>query len=239
MVRIVGHVEEVVRYPVKSMAGERCLIAEADWQGIEGDRQYGFVRVENESRFPWLTGRDMSDLVRHRAVYNEPSSPRTSSVSVTDTTGRSWSLDDAELAEHLSSESGQAVRLMQLGIGAYDLMPISLVTTASLAAVTSSHGAPLDRQRFRSNIVVESSERGNDWLGKRIRFGSDGTGAELLLAYLAPRCAMVTIDPDTSTRDPSVLRTIAQKFGNAFTAYASVAKPGLLRQGDRVHLLDC
>lgn len=236
MSKILGSVEEIIRYPVKSMAGEHCLAAEIDWQGIEGDRQYGFVRAENETRFPWLTGRDLSELVRHRATYNDPTNPRTSSVSVTDAAGKTWSLDDASFTEHLTNACGQPVRLMQLGIGAYDLMPISLVTTASLTVLATKHGAPLDRQRFRSNIIIESDEREENWLGRRLRFGDDG--AELMLTYLAPRCAMVTIDPTTSDRDPSVLRTIAQQFGNAFTAYASVAKPGLIRRGAKVQFID-
>lgn len=52
MTRIVGHVRALNRFPVKSMAGERLDMAELDWQGIEGDRQYAFVRAANGTRFP-------------------------------------------------------------------------------------------------------------------------------------------------------------------------------------------
>ena len=89
----------------------------------------------------------------------------------------------------------------------------------------------LDPRRFRTNIVVESGAPEGDWPGRRIRFGE---GAALLLADPAPRCAMVTIDPDTADRDPRVLRTVARHFDAAFATYASVATPGIARIGDPV-----
>lgn len=67
--------------------------------------------------------------------------------------------------------------------------------------------------------------------------GVEAGGAELLIAYGAPRCAMITIDPDTAKRDAQVLRTVAQRFGNAFTMYASIARPGVLREGDEVRFV--
>ena len=232
----VGRILEICRFPVKSMAGELCASAEVDWQGIEGDRQYGFVRRGNASRFPWFTGRDHSDLVRYRPTYDDARRPRTSKLSVIDPGGRSWRLDDPALREQLEAESGRDLDLLQLGIGAYDLMPISIVTTGSLDRLADRHGSVLDRRRLRTNIVIESSIGDKALQGKHLQFGGQD-GAALLLAYSAPRCAMVTIDPETGQTDPRVLRTIAQHFGNAFTTYASVARPGILRVGDIVEVL--
>ena len=233
---IIGRVLEIVRHPVKSMAGEPLSVAEIDWQGLEGDRQYGLVCRSNTTRFPWFTGRDFSDLVLYRATYDDPELPRTSPVTVITPEGITLSLSDAKLIVSLEEKTGQALDLMQLGIGAYDSMPVSIVTTASLKKLDATHGASLDRRRFRTNIIVESDRLDEDWRGQRISFG-DADAAQLMIAYAAPRCAMITIDPDTAERDARVLRTVAQSFGNAFTMYASVARPGLLREGDAVRLV--
>ena len=231
---VIARVAEITRYPVKSMAGERRAAAEIDWQGIEGDRQYGFVRRGNATRFLWLTGRDYAGLVRYRPRYDDPERPRTSPVMVEMPAGQRWPLHDPRLQEDLEANSGLAVDLLQLGIGAYDLMPLSLVTTASLARLDRLHGSSLDRRRFRTNIVIDSDGYEDAWQGRRLRLGSGDDAAVLLLADLAPRCAMVTIDPDTAERDPRVLPTVARECGNAFAMYASVARPGWVREGDAV-----
>ena len=232
-----GTVAELHRYPVKSMAGERRASVEVDWQGIEGDRQYAFVRSGNTTRFPWFTGRDHSDLVRYQATYDEPDAPRRSAVSVTTPDGETRSLHDVPLQHGLEAAAEIALDLIQLGSGAHDLMPVSVVTTASLARLDALHGAPLDPQRFRANIVVDADAFEDDWQGRRVRFGEGADAVELLLAYPAPRCAMITIDPTTGTRDPRVLRTVARELGNTFSMYASVAKPGFVREGDSVRLV--
>ena len=229
----VGRVAALARFPVKLMAGEVMDEAEVDWQGMEGDRQYGFVRRGNTSRFPWLTARDLLDLVRHRAIYGDPRNPRTSPVFVADPSGREWELHKAGLAEAIEKASGSEVDLLQLGIGAYDSMPLSILTTASLAELDAQHGEPLDRRRFRANIVVESTGSERDWVGCVVHLGGD-EGVELRTTYLAPRCAMVTVDPDTAERDARVMRTVAQKFDGAFAIYATVARPGILRVGEAV-----
>jgi uncharacterized protein len=237
MSEILGRVLEINRYPVKSMAGQRRAVAEIDWQGLEGDRQYGLVRRGNTTRFPWFTGRDFSDLVLYRASFDDAEHPRTSPVTITMPCGLALSINDPKLMEHLASQAKQPLDVMQLGIGAYDSMPISIVTTASLALLNTEHGKQLDRRRFRANIVIESDQLDKDWQGQRLRFGDGSDSVELLIACGAPRCAMITIDPDTAERDVTILRTVAQDFDNAFSMYASIARPGTLREGDIVRLV--
>lgn len=237
---IIGHVAALNRFPVKSMAGEALQVAEIDWQGVEGDRQYAFYLRENGSRFPWLTGREVSELVLHSARFADPDAPRTARVEVSAPDGWRGHVNDPELIERLSAAAGAPVGLMQLAIGAYDAMPVSVVTTAAHRQVEAAHGAPLDMRRFRANIVIRSDRSQMEWAGKRIAFGAPDSaegGAELLITDGIPRCAMVTIDPDSAVRDPKVLRTVAQQFGNAYGAYAAPAKKGLVRVGDMVRLV--
>ncbi|HEV7658228.1 MAG TPA: MOSC N-terminal beta barrel domain-containing protein [Allosphingosinicella sp.] len=239
---IVGKVVEITRYPVKSMAGEPMSTAEIDWQGIEGDRQYCLYRTADKGRFPWLSGRDFSKLVTYRARFREPADPRASPVDVLTPDGSSLALDDPGLLAEIGEGAGRAIGLIQSGRGLADAMPASIISTATHAALGEAHGAPLDRRRFRANILIESDVRESEWRGRRLRFGrkADGApdGAELLVADAIPRCALITIDPDTGMRDPAVMRTVARKFGNLIGVYAMPAKPGIVRLGDAAWLGD-
>jgi uncharacterized protein YcbX len=52
------------------------------------------------------------------------------------------------------------------------------------------------------------------------------------------RCVVVNVDPDTTERDPSILRTIAQERDSCFGVYGSVVTPGRIAVGDAVVLED-
>ncbi len=234
---IVGRVVEIMRYPVKSMAGERLAAAELDWQGIEGDRQYSFYRTADGSRFPWLTGRNLSELVRFRPRFRDPASPRNSPVEVLTPDGAALALGDPALTALLSAAAGEDLALLQVARGIYDAMPVSIATTATLAALDGTHGTAIDRRRFRTNILIEADVRESEWRGRRLGFGDEDASAELALADGIPRCAFITIDPDTAARDPKILRTVAQRYANQIGVYASPARPGTIREGDPVRLI--
>lgn len=236
MDEIIGHVTALARFPVKSMAGEPLESAEIDWQGVEGDRQYAFHQTANPTRFPWFTGRDLPEMVLHRARFADPGNPRGSPVEVAAPDGWQGPVGDPALAERLAHAGGKPVALIQLGIGAYDAMPVSIASSAGHALVEAAHGSALDPRRFRINVTIESDTPDREWCGARLAFG-EADGAELLVAAPIARCAMITIDPDTGERDPSVLRTVAQRFENHYGVYASVARKGLVRLGDPVRAL--
>lgn len=151
--------------------------------------------------------------------------------------GERLSLDGAAFAEMLSNEAQAAVSLMQVGRGIFYAMPVSLASTASLAAVDQAHGTALDARRFRINIVVESNRRDNRWRSAVLCFGDRDAGARLLVNDAIPRCAPITIDPNTAERDASVMRTLAQKFGNAVGVYCATARVGSIRIGDPVRIM--
>ncbi len=236
MRRLIGVVAELNRFPVKSMAGEELAEADVRWSGLRGDREYGFVKTDRLSRFPWFTGRDHSPMLRYRAVSTGDYGPAGLPVEVTTPDGRRLGIGDPALADEIAAAAGGPVQLMQLSRGTYDSMPVSLVTRATLAAIDATHGAPLDPRRFRINIVIDSAERDIEWRGGTIEFGLDG--ARLAVVRPIERCAMITIDPDSAARDAGVMRTVAQRFGNQVGEYASVLRQGPIRVGDEVYLLD-
>src|ERR1700680_4338395 len=59
----IGHVEAILRYPVKSMGGERLEAANLGWHGLDGDRRLAFRRMDYRSGFPWLSASKLPDLL--------------------------------------------------------------------------------------------------------------------------------------------------------------------------------
>lgn len=232
MRRLVGVVAGLNRYPVKSMAGEELAETELRWPGLLGDREYGFVRTDRPRRFPWLTARDVADLVRHRPLCGDYG-PTGLPVDVLTPDGVRLAIGDPALAARLASAAGTEVQLVQLSRGAYDSMPVSLATRATFEAIAAAHGAAVDPRRFRINLVIDSAERDIAWRHHILEFGAGG--ARLVVTRPIKRCVMITIDPDTAERDAALMRTVAQGFGDEIGEYASVLAPGPISLGDEVY----
>lgn len=72
----VGRVHEVVRYPVKSMAGTATESAVLGWHGLAGDRRFAFRRVGDGSGFPWLSASRLPELLLYHPVGLDESTER-------------------------------------------------------------------------------------------------------------------------------------------------------------------
>ena len=231
----VGIVASIARYPVKSMGAELLETAALHWIWLHGDRQYAFVKEADTSAFPWLTARDLPELVRFTARYERPDDPVHSAVIVTDPRGTVFDVRSPLLAELLSETAGAKVRLLRLGRGCFDAMPVSMLTTTMAAAIEQAHGAPVVSERFRANLVIRRDDPASTeptWLGRSVAVGAAGVCLDV--GWEIPRCAMVAIDPETGSRDPTIVRTVAQRFGNHAGVYCSVGQPGVIRVGDAV-----
>lgn len=232
----IGKVRSLHRYPVKSMGGEDLTRATLRWIGIDGDRQYAFYRAANRSRFPWLTGREVSALVAQAARYLAPDNVRKSPVRVTAREGE-HDVNDPGLLERLSAEAGEEIRLLQVGRGTFDSMPVSVLSTATLREVEARCGQALDIRRFRANVIVApTDERTRElaWLGGTLIFGDGPNPPKLRLTAPIDRCSMITIHPDAATRDPSILRHVVEGFDNRIGVHATVGATGTIAVGDRV-----
>lgn len=89
---------------------------------------------------------------------------------------------------------------------------------------------------MRPNLVIGGvdglSERG--WEGKVLRVGS----VLVQMVDLRGRCIMTTFDPDTGAQDLNVLRRIQKEFEGTMALNCSVLRPGTVRVGDAVKVLD-
>ena len=94
----VGVIRTVARYPVKSMRGEAYASLPLTLQGFEEDRRFAFVQAESRSSFPWLTAREMPELLRWQTSVEKPG---TADVAVTVTTpaGERWLVASNEVRQ--------------------------------------------------------------------------------------------------------------------------------------------
>jgi uncharacterized protein len=237
--RLVGSVTKVQRYPVKSMGVDPLQVGDLRWNGLNGDRQYAFVKAKNQSSFPYLTARDVPNLLLYKAIYLNPDDPRGTGVKVLSPSGVNYDIEDPLLCMELADTAGEALQLMQLGRGHFDSAPVSIITTTNAARLEEKHGSDVALQRFRINIIVDpvdSEAWDRDWLSLPIKFGDASSPASLRVDFPIQRCAMITLDPDTAERDVSIMRTVAKHFDNEIGMYCSVQSVGMIRTGDPVYL---
>ncbi|MDZ5448221.1 MOSC domain-containing protein [Labrys sp. ZIDIC5] len=235
----IGIIRRIQRFPVKSMGSDILDMAELRWNGLAGDRQYAFVKTQDRGRFPYLTGRDLPDLLLYRARYLTPGDPKTSALTVVSPKGGEYDIDDPALCRELSEAAGEPVHLMQLGRGHFDSAVISLVSTTTAGRLAQAHGGDIDLQRFRINLLIEPADAGTwerDWLGKRVSIGN----REVRLRTDRPidRCVMITLDPQTAQRTPAIMKTVARQFTNQIGIYGTIEQPGTITLDDDIRLAD-
>src|SRR5262245_52509466 len=107
----VGRVSEIVRYPVKSMAGAATPSAFLGWHGLAGDRRFAFQRAGDGSGVPWLTASRLPELVLYHPVGLDESGGEPLPTHVRTPAGSSVELGSAELGAELSGRFGSDVAL--------------------------------------------------------------------------------------------------------------------------------
>jgi len=229
----VGRVAGLWRYPVKSMAAERLDEVDVSWHGLAGDRRWAFVQEKLvRSGFPWLTIRERSDMGHYRPSFADPDRPNDSRTIVTTPAGAELDVTDPALAQDL----GGGVRVIKQNRGVFDTMPLSLITTQTVAGLGSLVGDELDVRRFRPNVLVEATGAEpfpeDAWVGSVLSVG----GLRMRIDQRDERCVLVNVDPVTSERDPAVLRAIAQARQACLGVYGSTVAPGRVAVGDAVVL---
>ncbi len=237
----VGTVEVLYRFPVKSMAGERLEELSLYWHGIEGDRRQVFVKSGDLSTFPWLTARDVPNLIRYSAYLVDPTKPRQSAVRVRTPAGDDLEIENDELHAALERQHGAPIHLMRTSRGAQDAAGVSVIGLGTLRALGDRIGQAIDIRRFRQNIYLETEggqpDVEDEWVGRLLVFGGEGGAARVRLLRPDHRCMIVNLDPDSAIQTPTVLREIAQSRANCAGLYGSVEAIGPIKVGDPVYLV--
>ena len=137
------------------------------------------------------------------------------------------------------------------GAGFVDLGALHLLTTSSLASLQAADPAlDLDVRRFRPSILLDTDgvdgfPENDDWDGATLRLGAGDDAVEVRIDVPAPRCIMTTLAQPGLPRQPGVLQALARinrrsnELGSfaCLGAYASVARPGVVRAGDVVSVV--
>ena len=236
-----GRVCEIVRYPVKSMAGTATESAFLGWHGLAGDRRYAFRRVDEDGGFPWLSASRLPQLILYRPIGLDESSGEPLPTHVRTPAGSNVELGSAELQAEIARCFGSGVALMKLKHGIFDEGAVSVITLATIAGIGREAGLDLDRRRFRANIVVET-EGGepfheDEWVGRTLVFGDGDARPAVSVTLRDERCMMVNLDPETAAQDARVMKTVVRLNGNMAGVYATVVRTGTIRVGDPVSLV--
>jgi uncharacterized protein YcbX len=111
---------------------------------------------------------------------------------------------------------------------------VSIINLASVAAVETLVGAPVDPLRFRGNLHVDGWPAWSefDLLGRTLAIGAD---ARLRVVKRIERCAATNVAPGTGIRDMTIPHSLQRAFGHADCGvYAEVIAGGPISAGDRI-----
>jgi len=238
----VGRVSEIVRYPVKSMAGIATESALLGWHGLDGDRRFAFRRVGDKSGFPWLSASRLRELILYQPFGLDESSGEPLPTHIRTPAGSCVELGSAALKAEIAERFGSDVEWMRLRHGIFDEAAVSVIALATIAGIGREAGIDLDRRLFRANVFVETEGDAapfleDRWVGGTLVFGDNEAGPAVSVVMRDERCMMINLDPETGAQDGRVEKAVVRLNGNCAGVYATVTRRGALRVGDRVHLV--
>ncbi len=261
---IIGTVESLWRYPVKSMRGEELDEMFAGNAGVYGDRLFAFESSASPKGFPYLTGRQQREMLRYRPRFRHPdkaarpvnlteaesmppganpvsANPVELMVDVETPDGKTLAVDNPALIDMLRAgiDEKHQLTLLRSDRAMTDCRPISLFGVQSARKLSEETGTAVDKRRFRANIYLDlTSGEGfaeDAFVGRSLRIGS-----KVVVSILErdPRCMMITLDPETGAIAPALLKKVAQAHSGMAGVYGAVLAEGMVRKGDSVELLD-
>jgi len=260
---VIGTVESLWRYPVKSMRGEELNELFAGYSGVYGDRLFAFHSSASPVGFPFLTAREQHQMIRYQPRFRNREkaarpinvaeaaklSPNINPVSanavdlmidVESPDGRIFAIDDPALIGHLCDgvHAQPSLTLLRSEKAMTDCKPISIISLQTAKQLSDETGVSVDKRRFRANIYLDLTAGGgfaeNEFVGRSVKIGP-----KVVVSVLQRdgRCAMITLDPDTAKSETVVLKKVAQAHDGTAGVYGAVLVEGTIRKGDSVELL--
>ncbi len=247
---VIGRLERICRFPVKSMAGEELNSVFVHETGINGDRVFALYHHGSKREgLPYWTGREKAQMILLKPkIVNEsdPTKPYPEGykprVVVTLPNGSTYDIDESAFLVHireLSFPKDVSLTVDYRRAGMQDGKPISLMGLQTVELLSQQVGVvSLDPLRFRENFYV-------DWINKTPFFEDDlvgrclQIGQEVLIHVVKrnERCPMICLDPTTSSYYKRVLGVVAKQHEMKVGVYAMVRRTGVVRKGDEIVLL--
>jgi uncharacterized protein len=200
---IIGTLDALRRYPVKSLCGDELDAVDVDASGIPGDRANALFA---------------SDGARAGKAYRGKESDRLHLLS------------DVEQARADARSRGVAVEL-RLGQHFFDCAPISLLINTWLEDLSAHVGYRVQWERFRPNFLVRAANGAPSeeaLIDQRLQLGS----VRLRVLSPIERCVTITYHPEGEPSDPRILRFLAERRNTWMGVYCDVLEPGIARLGD-------
>jgi uncharacterized protein YcbX len=261
---IIGTVESLWRYPVKSMRGEELAELFAGYAGVYGDRLFAFHSTATRKGFPFFTGREKPEMIRYRTRFRHPEKaarpvnlaeaeklpPGANPVSanaaelmidIETPDGKTFAIDDPKLMDHLraNTDGKHELTLLRSDKAMTDCRPLSIFAIQSAEKLGKETGLAVDKRRFRANVYLDLSSLDgfaeNEFVGKSLRIGPKVVARVI---DRDPRCMMITLDPDTAEKSPAILKAVAQAHNGMAGVYGAVVVEGMIHKADSVELLD-
>lgn len=237
----IGRISEICRYPVKSMAGESLPSAALGWHGVEGDRRFAFARRGVSGGVPWLTASKLPSLVTYIPLRDADASDGALPSRVRTPAGQELGLRSEALRLELEAAHGAPLELIEIRNGIFDDAPVSLITTATIAAIAEGAEIALDFRRFRPNLLIEAIDaqpfHDDLWVGRTIRIGEGEDAPSLAICVRDVRCVMINLDPATADSDPRILKSAVRLNANCAGVYGTVIRSGQVSRGDMLYLM--
>ena len=262
--KVVGRLESVWRYPVKSMAGESVPRAHVGFAGVLGDRMYAVHHAGAPASFPFLTARSSKEMLRFRPRFRHPELtlvPRNFAdadargpgvtplfpssedlvLDIESPDGKTMPLSDPELLRLLEGPELRAsdLTIIRSDRAMTDCRPLSLFATQTVDAIGRAVGLTLDKRRFRANLYLDLISGGgfaeDAFVGRQLRIGQ-----KVMVHVLERdgRCRMINIDPESLHETPEILQYVAKSHDGTAGVYAAVLVEGVVRPGDDIVLQD-
>lgn len=260
---IIGKIEKLYRFPVKSMAGEELDQAFVGFSGVYGDRLYAFKKHGGAAFFPYLTARDTQQMLLYKPRFRHPDVARlpidwaqaaATSIGITPVYGSAeelivdvetprgdiYGVTDAALIDTLSTGLPDATLLSvcHSDRALTDGRPVSMISRQTIDQLSRETGMSVDGRRFRANIYVDMLQQDgfseDQLVGRTLRLGDR---VMVTLVDRDPRCAMITYDPDTGVANPELLRHVTKAHGRQAGVYAAVITEGVVKPGDSIELV--
>jgi len=259
---LIGTIESLWRYPVKSMRGEEMEEMFAGYSGVYGDRLFAFRSSASPAGFPYLTGRNQRQMITFRPRFRYPekaarpinlieaqgpganplsATPAELMLDVETPDGQVFAIDDPALIDLLRAgiDAQHQLTLLRSDRAMTDARPLSLFSVQTANRLGKETGSTVDKRCFRANVYLDlTSGKGfaeDEFVGRSLRLGSKVVVA---VRDRDHRCVMINLDPDTAEMNPALLKKVAQEHEGAAGIYGAVLEEGLLRKGDPVELLD-
>jgi uncharacterized protein len=202
---VIGTIDAVRRYPVKSLRGESLQCARVGASGLVGDRASAlFVTAGNARVGETYRGKEHDRL---------------------------HLIADKDAALEAAAARGVTAQ-MRDGEHFFDDAPVSIVVDRWLEELREHVGYPVEWERFRPNFFIratpEFSQDETELQGAELKLG----GVRLCVRGPIERCVTVTYHPRGAHSDPRILRFLAERRSASLGIYCDVLEPGEASVGD-------